>query len=176
MLFEHKGVKGSDLYILHADQDHRQTNNIKRAITSILDISVGFSDTFTAFAGDSSLNTSRSSLNHTRRHRSKKQRRERRNIVAYVPVKDIIDDSSSDSDFDLDESEVVQSLEGEQSVSLAETSAYESFTEDDLLGRTERMMKDLDQLVRYVRREVERLVTNHQTFGVLAFSLQDWDL
>ena len=153
----------------------RQVHNVRRAITSILDISVAFSDVFVSFAGDMTLNTSRSSLTHSRRHRSKKQRREGRNIVSYGPIKDIIDDSSA-SDSDLDESEIVQSLEGDKSVSFAESSAYASFSDDDLLGRTEKMMKDLDSLVRYVRREVERLATTYQTFGVLAFSLQDWDL
>ena len=152
-----------------------QTYNIRRALMSILDISIAFSDTFVAFAGDTTLNTSRSSLNNSRRHRSKKQRRERRNIVSYAPISSIIADSS-ESESDADEPEVLQSFEGSKSVSLAESSGYDSFAEDDLMGRTEKMMKDLDALIRYVRREAERFATTYQTLGILAFSLQDWDL
>lgn len=95
--------------------------------------------------------------------------------MSYTPVSVIID-HSSDSESDLDESEVLQSLEVNNSMSFAESSMYESFAEDDFTGRTEKMMKDLDSLVRYIRREAERFATTFHTFGVLAFSLQDWDL
>ena len=95
--------------------------------------------------------------------------------MSYAPISSIIADSS-ESESDADEPEVLQSFEGSKSVSLAESSGYDSFAEDDLMGRTEKMMKDLDALIRYVRREAERFATTYQTLGILAFSLQDWDL
>lgn len=147
---------------------------MRRALISILDICVAFSDEFVTYAGDTTLNTSKSSLTHSRRHRSKKQRRERRNIVSYAPISSIIADSS-ESESEADEPEVLQSFESNQTGFLDGSSVYDSFSGDDLIGRTERMMKDLDALIRYIRREAERLTTTYQTFGVLAFSLQDWD-
>lgn len=54
-----------------------------------------------------------------------------------------------------------------------------SFAEEDAFTRVEKMSRELDGLVRFIRRGVENLGSKGEpessTFGVLSFSLEDWD-
>ncbi|PAV21033.1 hypothetical protein PNOK_0366000 [Pyrrhoderma noxium] len=154
------------------------TSKLHRALIAILDMSILFSDCFAVFSGDNTLNTSRSSATHSRRHRSRRQRRERRNVVSFVPVQSIRYDDSSSSESDIDESIIPDTLPRETEASFAIPSMDESIG-DDFFARNEKILKDLDALVRYIRREVDRISladSGSQTLGILAFSLQDWDL
>jgi gamma-tubulin complex component 5 len=54
-----------------------------------------------------------------------------------------------------------------------------SFAEEDAFTRVGKMSKELDGLIRFVRRGVENLGSKggpeSSTFGVLSFALEDWD-
>lgn len=54
-----------------------------------------------------------------------------------------------------------------------------SFAEEDAFTRAEKMSSELDTLIRFIRRGVENLGskgdTESSTFGILSFSLEDWD-
>jgi gamma-tubulin complex component 5 len=88
------------------------------------------------------------------------------------------DDSSSsddgDEEFRLDEPRNIP----ETSFSMVSTSI--SMTEGDSTLHLDKLSKELDELVRYVRRAVESLGSAadeaSSTFGILAFALEDWDL
>ncbi|KAI5123393.1 hypothetical protein M0805_006101 [Coniferiporia weirii] len=157
---------------------HEETSALRLALLSILDMSTIFSDCFIAFAGDTTLNTSRVSATRSRRHRSRRLRRESRNIVSFAHVSSFQGDDSESSESDLDESAIPPEL-ARDAYSFAARSVSDSFGEEDFFSRNEKITKDLDALVRYIRREVERLALTSESsrsFGVLAFSLQDWDL
>ncbi|EJD01366.1 uncharacterized protein FOMMEDRAFT_158502 [Fomitiporia mediterranea MF3/22] len=158
-----------------------KTSSLQRALISIFDMCISFSDCFVAFAGDTTLNTSRLSMSRPNRHRSRRQRRAKLDIVSHEPISSFRDEESESSDSDLDESLILQEIMGDASPSSAAAPAtYESFYagEEDFFDHNEKILKDLDSLVRYMRREVEKLAltSNGHQFGVLAFSLQDWDL
>ncbi|KAL5508181.1 hypothetical protein ACEPAH_5800 [Sanghuangporus vaninii] len=157
--------------------DEEKTAALQRALRSILDMSVSFSDCFVAFAGDTTLNTSQTSTGRRHRHRSRRQHRQRLNVVSFAPISSFRDEDSDSSDSELDES-VVQEIVEENVHTYAAPSAYESFSVDDFFDQNEKLAKDLDSRVRYIRREVERLASSKvgSQFDVLAFMLQDWDL
>ena len=54
-----------------------------------------------------------------------------------------------------------------------------SFAEEDAFTRVEKMSRELDGLVRFIRRSVEHLESKggpeSSTFGILSFTLEDWD-
>jgi len=54
-----------------------------------------------------------------------------------------------------------------------------SFAEEDAFTRVENMTRELDGLIRFIRRSVENLSGEGEpessTFGVLSFALEDWD-
>lgn len=54
-----------------------------------------------------------------------------------------------------------------------------SFTEEDAFTRVDKMSRELDGLIRFIRRGVESLGSKggpeSSTFGVLSFALEDWD-
>ncbi|KAL5527461.1 hypothetical protein ACEPAG_6252 [Sanghuangporus baumii] len=157
--------------------DEKKTTTLQRALRSILDMSVSFSDCFVAFAGDTTLNTSQTSTGRRHRHRSRRQRRQRLNVVSFAPISSFRDEDSDSSDSELDES-AVQEIVEENVHTYAAPSAYESFSVDDFFDQNEKLAKNLDSRVRYIRREVERLASSKvgSQFDVLAFMLQDWDL
>lgn len=150
-----------------------QMTSIHRAILSILEMSVSFSEHFTAFAGDTTLSISRISGTRARKHRSRRLRRESRNIVSYDQIPSFLEDDSESSESELDES--ILREEHEDLQSFAAQSISES---DDIVSQNDKMSRDLDRLVRYIRREVEHFALSEEIplLDVLAFSLQDWDL
>lgn len=54
-----------------------------------------------------------------------------------------------------------------------------SFVEEDAFTRVDKMSRELDGLIRFIRRGVENLSgqggPESSTFGVLSFALEDWD-
>ena len=132
-----------------------------------------FSEGFITFAGDSSttLDVSRQSLN-IKRHRSRSQRKRRRNVIGFLQS---LQDDSPSSD-DEDDEDVDAAVEPSVSM-LGDSSRY---SEGDFFARVERMSSELDGLVRFLRRGIETLAGGTSeaapAFGVLAFSLQDWDV
>ena len=65
----------------------------------------------------------------------------------------------------------------EPSLSMATSASF--VDEDEFVVRLDRMSSELDTLVRFVRRGVESLAAGSGeaavSFGMLAFTLEDWD-
>ncbi|TCD67503.1 hypothetical protein EIP91_012308 [Steccherinum ochraceum] len=151
------------------------TSALHRAVTSILDMCLHFSDCFVAFAGDTTHDISKQSLVHTKRHRSKRQKRQRRNVIGFSQSLLDSDPTSSSSDSDLNE----ESTEvPETSFSLNATATID-FAEESFHVRLDKMSGELDALVRFIRRGVESLAGGTgeaaPAFGIFAFALEDWD-
>lgn len=144
---------------------------------SILDNSLLFSDFFTAFAGDTTFDASRVSHSHSRRHRSRRLRRESRNVVSFSEAVRISEDSDS-SDSDIDDS-VVQAEPPAESMLMSFATPSFAGGEGDFVAQNDKMAKNLDLLIRYIRRGVEKvalLADRIEAFDTLAFALQDWDI
>ncbi len=60
-----------------------------------------------------------------------------------------------------------------------EQSSYHDVGEDEFVVRLDRMSREVDSLVRFVRRGVESLAAGSgeaaALFGMFAFTLEDWD-
>lgn len=138
-------------------------------------MTANFSDLFSVFAGDVTMHDISSHSVVLKHHRSRRQRRRRKNVIGFsFQSRDRESSSSSDSDADHDnEDEVDYSY----SASMNTTTFEER---DDLFTKINKMSTDLDGLVKFVRRGVETLAGGtgdaSATFGILAFSLEDWDL
>ncbi|KAI0921184.1 hypothetical protein AcW2_006240 [Taiwanofungus camphoratus] len=153
----------------------RNTSALQRAVTSILDMTLHFSDCFVAFAGDTTHDISRHSILVMKRHRSRRAKRQRKNIIGFSQSLRELDDTS-ESDSDLDEG-----LDGANgpgpSFSLAASTI--SLPEESVSDRLEKMSTELDTLVRFIRRGVESLAAGTSeaasAFGIFAFALEDWD-
>lgn len=155
-----------------------QASGLHRAVTSILDVALQFSHSFVSFAGDGTmthdLSVTRSFT--IKQHRSRRRRRQRRNVIGSTdaPVwRWEEEEDSSDEEAD------------EEGGNLDFIADYSSFGEnagdlpDSSPERIEKLSKELDSLVKSVRRGVETLAESDgdmgASFGVLAFSLEDWD-
>ncbi|KAG6916475.1 hypothetical protein DXG01_006669 [Tephrocybe rancida] len=151
------------------------TSSLHRAILSILDMALHFTDFFVAFSGDTTTthDISRQSIS-MRRHRSRRHRRQRRNAIGFSQSLLELHDSSDDDDDDDVNREVE---EPEQSFSLNASSI--SYAEEGFQVRMDKMASELDGLVRFLRRGVESLAGGTgeaaPAYGVLAFALEDWD-
>ena len=152
-----------------------QTAALHRAIMSILDMTLHFSDCFVSFAGDVNHDISRHRNTSTslHKHRSRRQRRQRRNVIGFSQTisKPTIDESDSSSSSDADE-DLVSAVEPSFSATV-------SFAEETFVDRVGKMSSELDALVRFVRRGVESLAAGTSeaapAFEVFAFTLEDWD-
>ncbi|KAF9498676.1 hypothetical protein BDN71DRAFT_1443067 [Pleurotus eryngii] len=146
------------------------TSALHRAILSVLDIAINFSTRFAAFAGDTSMHDI-SRLSISVGHRSKRLKRQRGNVIGFSQSFRSLLSFDSDSD---DAEDDVDS----PSFSIGATSMT-SGEDDNFLSRVEAMSNELNGLVRFVRRGVESLAGGvgeaAPTFGVLAFTLEDWD-
>ena len=149
---------------------------------SILDMSLHYTDCFVAFAGDATHDISRASLRPvTRHHRSRRLRAQRRNVVSFTDAHSLLPESSSESSGDeaFDGAGSASSREPFTSFSLG-ASTTASFAEDGFLERLDKMSRELDALVRFVRRGVESLAAGSSeaapAFRIFAFALEDWDL
>ncbi|CAL1700277.1 unnamed protein product [Somion occarium] len=153
----------------------RNTSALHRAVISILDMCLHFSDCFVAFAGDTTHDISRQSLILMKRHRSRRLKRQRKDVIGFSQsIREVEENSDSDSD------QEEFSIDGggpEPSFSLAISTV--SFAEESFDVRLEKMSSELDALVRFIRRGVESLAGGTgeaaSAFGVFAFALEDWD-
>jgi len=154
----------------------RNTAALQRAIISILDISIHFSDCFVAFAGDTTHDISRHSLIMTKRHRSRRARRQKRNVIGFSQISQEGADDSSESDSDLDNDSLAANAP-EPSFSMGASTM--SAPDESFVDRLDKMSSELDALVRFIRRGVESLAAGSgeaaPAFGVFAFALEDWD-
>ncbi|KAJ7172098.1 Spc98 family-domain-containing protein [Mycena filopes] len=157
------------------------TSALHRAILSVLDMSIHFCETFITFAGDTTVthDVSRLSSSISKRHRSRRQRSQRKNVISFS--QQVLPDSDESSD---DEEEQEFELDGGQQeahdVTRASFSIAASSVEEDGYSRIDKMSTELDGLVRFVRRGVESLAGGTgdaaSSFSVLSFTLEDWDL
>ncbi|KAF8205803.1 Spc98 family-domain-containing protein [Mycena galopus ATCC 62051] len=153
------------------------TSALHRAILSVLDMSLHFCEVFTTFAGNTTVTLDVSRLsNISKRHRSRRQRSQRKNIVSFshAQVFEDSDESSDDGDDAVD-------LNDDSGVTDASFSmAVSSISSEDGDSRIDKMATELDGLVRFIRRGVESLSGGTgdaaSSFSVLSFSLEDWDL
>jgi len=152
------------------------TSALHRAILSILDMCLHFSDLFVTFAGDTTTHDISRQHISMRRHRSRHQRKQRRNIIGFS--QSLLDtEHTSDDDSELDEGDdfgIGNVTEPSYSVGPSASLADGGF-----LDRIDTMTSELDGLVRFVRRGTESLAGGTgeaaSAFGVLAFALEDWD-
>ncbi|PFH47800.1 hypothetical protein AMATHDRAFT_6396 [Amanita thiersii Skay4041] len=155
-----------------------KTSNLYRAILSIMDMSIHFSGLFVAFAGDTTMthDVSRQSIS-MRRHRSRRLKRQRRNVIGFAQFLNDVEYSSSSNDDDGDDVEDV----GVPETSVSMIASSVSIAEGNSMMHLDKLSGELDELVRFVRRGVETLANNSaevssSVFGILAFALEDWDL
>ncbi|KAJ7094376.1 Spc98 family-domain-containing protein [Mycena epipterygia] len=155
------------------------TSALHRAIISILDMSLQFCEIFVTSAGNTTVthDVSRQSI-ISKRHRSRRQRAQRKNVVSFSHALQESDESSEDDDeVDLDGQDDKEGFSGQTSFSMAASSIS---SVDDGYSRIDKMSSELYGLVRFVRRGVESLAggTGHaaSSFSVLSFTLEDWDL
>jgi gamma-tubulin complex component 5 len=153
-----------------------QTSSLHRAIVSVLDICLHFSDFFVAFAGDTTTHDiSRQSIT-VRRHRSRRQRQQRKNIIAFSQSLQNTEHTSGE-DSDLDEKHNAD-LDNTAEPSHS-TGASMSHSEGGFVNHIDKMAAELDGLVRFIRRGTESLAGGTgeaaPAFEVLAFALEDWD-
>lgn len=129
-----------------------------------------FSEGFIAFTGDTTatLDVSRQSI-IMKRHRSRRQRRHRKNVIGFSQNLQDDDDSSDDEE-----------PEGTGTDPPEPSFEASNILEEDFYDRIEKMSSELDSLVRFLRRGVESLAGGSSeaapAFGVLAFALEDWDI
>ena len=134
-------------------------------VMAILDMCLHFSGAFVAFTGDTTYDSSQPRIS-THRHRSRRAAHLRRNIVGFELPPAESDDDTSDEE-----------QEGHENEMSFATSA--SFIDLDFFGQVDRMSRDLDSLVRSLRKGVEALASDTSeaasAFGIFAFTLEDWD-
>jgi gamma-tubulin complex component 5 len=133
-------------------------------------MALNFTSSFVTFAGDTSTVSNFSRSVSVRRHRSRRQRKQRRNVIGFSVYVGHSEDSSGEDEDGMDIPAPELSFSVAPSISYAE----EGF--QDQIGK---MSTELDGLVRFLRRGVESLAgaTGEAVpaFGVLAFALEDWD-
>ncbi|KAJ6531298.1 Spc98 family-domain-containing protein [Mycena capillaripes] len=150
------------------------TSALHRAILSVLDMSLHFCEVFVTFAGNTTvtLDVSRLSL-ISKRHRSRRQRSQRKNIVSFSQVFQDSDESSVDDEDEVD-------LEDEHGVTESSFSMAASISSEVGYSHIDKMSTELDGLVRFMRRGVESLAGGTgdaaSSFSILSFALEDWDL
>lgn len=160
-----------------------QAASTYRSIVSILDISLYFTECFAALKGElpqDSVSRSRdTSVSRFRRYKSKRLRRLHRNTIEFSRKED-----NEERGFDLgkESSDSEQDDDGEGYDAEPPSfvgDATISFAEEDAFTRVEKMSRELDGLIRFIRRSVEDLGSKggqeSATFGVLSFALEDWD-
>ncbi|KAF9226914.1 hypothetical protein BS17DRAFT_800830 [Gyrodon lividus] len=159
--------------LLYQCFQHPTTSPLAKAVLSVLDMCIHFRNFFTTFAGDTTHDISRLSIS-MRRHRSRRQRRQRKDVIGFFLAQPTPgQDSEDESDTDLEAEEALKEAP-EPSFSVAP-----SFSEEDFSAQLEKLSQELDGLVRYIRRGAESLAGGTSdaasAFGVLSFTLEDWD-
>ncbi|KAH7887320.1 Spc98 family-domain-containing protein [Phlebopus sp. FC_14] len=187
-----QGAKSLDEMIqIHNEHLERLTNQcfldsatspISKAVLSVLDMCLHFRTFFTTFAGDTAHDISQLSIS-IKRHKSRRLRRQRKNIIGFSLPKQKRHDDSEDSEED-SESDVDEEDDDETGLNDAPEPSFSvmepSYMEQDVSTQLQKLSGELDGLVRYVRRGAESLAGGTldaaSAFGALAFTLEDWDL
>ncbi|KAJ7256514.1 Spc98 family-domain-containing protein [Mycena haematopus] len=154
------------------------TSALHRAILSVLDMSLHFCEVFTTLGGNTTVTLDISRLSIiSKRHRSRRQRKQRKNVVSFSHVH-AFEDSDESSDDDEDEVDL-EDDHGAADTSFSMAASSMSSSEEGY-NRVDKMATELDGLVRFIRRGVESLAGGSgdaaSSFSVLSFSLEDWDL
>jgi len=147
-----------------------------------------FSEGFLSFgaAKNATLDVSRQSL-IMKGHRSRRRRKQKRNVVGFSQF---LQDEDDDDDDSSDQENEVEGIEQHSinnsdplepsSFSVLSSSTLGEGEDEDFFVRVERMSSELDGLVRFLRRGIESLAGGTEeaapAFGVLAFALEDWDI
>jgi gamma-tubulin complex component 5 len=170
---------------------HEETSHLHRAILAILEMSLTFNDMFIAFTGTTGTRgetvtemTTPKQTFKRRHHRSRRQRRQRKNIIGFSftedgedPRQDQAESSSSSEDEDEYPERV---LEGASFSFATSVDASVMLVEGGFPAQIDAMSKELERLVRYIRKKTEALAGGRSdaasAFGILAFALEDWDL
>ncbi|EKM79979.1 hypothetical protein AGABI1DRAFT_72727 [Agaricus bisporus var. burnettii JB137-S8] len=166
----------------------KDTSTLHKAVVSILDMSLRFSEFFTSLTGDAATHDiSRHSL--IKRHRSRRTARKRRDIIGFTQPSredglsssdddndDGVNNNFGDMDDEIKEPDILKNLTMEtESFSIVSTTG----SPEEIAEELNKFSSELDELVRFVRRGVESLVDGSSeaasAFGVLAFALEDWD-
>ena len=154
-----------------------------------------FSEGFLSFGGDTTttLDVSRQSI-IMKRHRSRRRRKQKRNVIGFSQFLQDEDDSSDQEENENENENENGGAEGIERHSIGDSllepssfsvlgSSIVSLDEElevDFFVRVERMSSELDGLVRFLRRGIESLAGGTgeaaPAFGVLAFALEDWDI
>ncbi|KAI0268157.1 Spc98 family-domain-containing protein [Gloeopeniophorella convolvens] len=150
------------------------TTALHEGIISVLDMAINFSDALAASEGQTTSVVAPLSKGGTRLHRSRREKWTGRNAIGFVSaLREAAQTSESESDLDEEEALRLGSLTGIHHVDL-------TFQNNDELHRSVHVMQDnLDDLVQFIRREVEELAGgtsgSAQAFSIFAFALEDWD-
>ncbi|RXW25742.1 hypothetical protein EST38_g21 [Candolleomyces aberdarensis] len=148
---------------------------LHRTILSILDMCLHFSSVFTAFAGSATATHDVSSLSMTLKHRSRRQKRQQRNVIGFSQP---FTPSVVSSDEDSDEEDVLH--EGDSGPPEPSFSMDDSILEAgaDFFGTLEQMSKELDGLAMSEglkrAREPYRIKNALVGLGLGAFAVGVW--
>lgn len=168
-------ISSHEAYLLQMKRQcllSQETAALRRGILTILDLGLQFSGLFAALAAGSDEDGHRVSRQtiKVRPHRSRRRRKLRRNTMSFSSST-VLSDSSEDDDDDDDGEE----QEVEEGVSIVSKDLVE-----DLPTQVETVSRELDGVVRFLRRGVETLSNQASgdggSFGVLEARLREWDL
>jgi gamma-tubulin complex component 5 len=131
-------------------------------------MSLQFADSFASLIGEVLHDTSRSHFS-AHRHRSRRARKMKKNTIGFDLAPREISDSESNSEVD----------EGDAPETSFSMSVSISLSSDNFFEQLDKMSRELDTLVKFLRRGVEGLAGDASeaasAFGILAFMLEDWD-
>ncbi|KAI0698574.1 Spc98 family-domain-containing protein [Cytidiella melzeri] len=153
------------------------TAALHEAILSILDTTLHFSDSFVAFAGDTTYDISRHTVAPIKSHRSRRLKRLKKNVIGFSQINSSPPaGNNSSSESDSDDGDTDYSNATAPSFSMAASSFVD---EDEFVVRLDTMSNELDASVRFIRRGVESLASGNgeaaSAFEMFAFALEDWD-
>ncbi|KIY51683.1 hypothetical protein FISHEDRAFT_36585 [Fistulina hepatica ATCC 64428] len=152
-----------------------KTSSLHRSIISVLDICLHFGRVFVELANTTTLDISRRSLGLSRRPFPSLALSQ--NAFTFSRRSLVIKQSSDEED---DEEYEERLDEGPSSSILGTSLSLGVSAGEDIYRGIDKMSKELDGLVKFIRRGVESLADGvgdaAPTFGVLAFALEDWDM
>ncbi|KAF8272093.1 Spc98 family-domain-containing protein [Lactarius quietus] len=162
----HLGALESEC-LLHGDMD-----TLRQAILDILDIALRFYDALSTHVGQDEQASPRMG---PKLHRSRHAQQERSAAIRFATSlrETVIQSSDSESDPEEEDDGLRHGPESYRTMPSA------SRDDQRLAGEVTEMQDELDELVRFVRTEVEGLAGGTSvaasTFSILAFALEDWD-
>ena len=171
-----------------------QTTSVRKAILSVLDLCLHFTDVYRAYSGGAgTVDVSRRAIRFTNNQRSRRRRLNRQQQLRRKNLIGFTSDALPASSDEEEEAEVLESSpeddEGTSAHAHAavsmddvtlQTTMSISFADIDFSERIDKIGSELDALVRYLSKHTEGLASSGAeeagTFAGLAFALDDWDL